>query len=134
MRDVAAARERSRNEFDCVLHEPPRLSILGQPHIVEMADFLFMIQQTGLTQGNLFSHMSKLEEAGYGDGQKEFVTTRWRMPLRLADDGREAFKGVTLCHEMGLTERGACGRRDQEFCKASLLSAPFMETREASEP
>ena len=33
--------------------------------MVESADFLFVMRQTGLTKGNLSSHMSKLEAAEF---------------------------------------------------------------------
>jgi DNA-binding MarR family transcriptional regulator len=36
-------------------------------------DFLFLMNQTRLTQGNLSSHMSKLEAAGYIEIKKEFL-------------------------------------------------------------
>ena len=33
--------------------------------VVEEADFLFLLDQTGLTRGNMSSHIAKLEKAGY---------------------------------------------------------------------
>ncbi|MGD9094019.1 MAG: transcriptional regulator [Anaerolineales bacterium] len=56
-----------------LIHEPARLMILATLHVVEMADFLIVERQTGLTRGNLSSHMSKLEDAGYIEINKEFV-------------------------------------------------------------
>ena len=41
------------------------LMILATLHAVESADFLFVERQTGLTRGNISSHMGKLEAAGY---------------------------------------------------------------------
>ena len=52
-------------EIDKLIHEPARLMILATLHVVESADFLFVERQTGLTRGNLSSHMGKLEAAGY---------------------------------------------------------------------
>ena len=59
-------------EIDKLIHEPARLQIMTQLYVVEEADFLFLMRKTGLTWGNLSSHMSKLETAGYIEVKKEF--------------------------------------------------------------
>ncbi len=79
-------------EIDRLVHEPARLMILTILYVVESADFLYLMRQTGLTRGNLSSHLSKLEAAGYVDVQKEFVDKIPRTLLRLTDQGREAFR------------------------------------------
>ena len=76
---------------DRLVHEPARLLILSQLYVVEACDFLFMQKQTGLTKGNLSSHLSKLEDAGYVEILKEFEGKRPRTLLQLTDSGREAF-------------------------------------------
>ena len=75
-----------------VVHEPNRLIILAVLHIVESADFLFLLRQTGLTRGNLSSHLSKLETAGYVAIEKEFVDKIPRTLIHLTDEGRKAFR------------------------------------------
>jgi len=77
-------------EIDKLIHEPARLMILATLHVVESADFLFVERQTGLTRGNLSSHMGKLEMAGYIDITKEFVDKIPRTLLRITDEGRGA--------------------------------------------
>jgi DNA-binding MarR family transcriptional regulator len=79
-------------EIDRVIHEPARLMIVAYLYVVESADFTFLMRQTGLTWGNLSSHMSKLEEAGYVEVEKEFVERKPRTMLRLTDAGRAAFR------------------------------------------
>jgi len=79
-------------EIDRLVHEPARLMILAVLYVVESADFLFLLRQTGLTRGNLSSHMTRLEEAGYIAVEKEFVDKIPRTLLRLTDKGREAFQ------------------------------------------
>jgi len=81
--------------IDKVIHEPARLMILATLHVVESADFLFVERQTGLTRGNLSSHMSKLEDAGYILIQKEFVDKIPRTLLRVTDEGRAALLEYT---------------------------------------
>jgi DNA-binding MarR family transcriptional regulator len=78
-------------EIDRVIHEPARLLILAYLSVVESADFLFLMNQTGLTRGNLSSHLSKLEAAGYVEIKKEFVQKIPRTLLRLTERGRQAF-------------------------------------------
>jgi len=80
------------SDIDRVVHAPARLIILSQLYVIESADFLFIQQQTGLTQGNLSSHMSNLEAAGYVAIEKSFVGKRPRTLLRLTDSGRKAFQ------------------------------------------
>ena len=79
-------------DVDRVIHEPARLIIIAHLYLVESADFLFLMQQTGLTFGNLSSHMKKLEQAGYIEVQKEFVDRRPHTMLQLTKEGRAAFK------------------------------------------
>lgn len=78
--------------LDRVIHEPARLIILAYLYVVDSADFAFLMRQTGLTWGNLSSHMVKLEEAGYVEVEKGFVGRRPRTVLRLTDAGRAAFR------------------------------------------
>jgi len=78
-------------DIDRVIHEPARFLIMAYLYVVEYADFLFLINQTELTRGNLSSHLSKLEAAGYVNIQKEFVKKMPRTILSLTEDGRRAF-------------------------------------------
>jgi DNA-binding transcriptional ArsR family regulator len=79
-------------DIDRTVHEPARLMILALLYVVESADFLFLMRQTGLTWGNLSSHLSKLEAADYVDIEKEFKGKKPHTMLRLTDDGRAAFR------------------------------------------
>ena len=77
-------------DLDRTIHAPARLMILAFLSGVESADFTFLMNQTGLTRGNLSSHLSKLEEAGYISVEKEFVDRIPRTLIRLTGDGRSA--------------------------------------------
>jgi len=79
-------------DVDRVIHEPARLMIVAVLYVIEQADFTFLMAQTGLSWGNLSSHMSKLEDAGYIEVVKSFVERRPRTMLRLTDAGRLAFR------------------------------------------
>jgi DNA-binding MarR family transcriptional regulator len=65
--------------------------IMTQLYVVESADFLFLQNQLQMTPGNLSSHLSKLEEAGYVEIVKEFIERKPHTALKLTKEGRTAF-------------------------------------------
>jgi DNA-binding transcriptional ArsR family regulator len=76
--------------LDRRVHDPARLAILTALSACERADFLFLLRITGLTKGNLSSHLSKLEEAGLVEIEKRFVAKKTQTLVRLSDPGRGA--------------------------------------------
>ncbi len=78
-------------EIDKLIHEPARLKIMAQLYVVEKADFLFIMRQTGMTQGNVSGHLSKLENANYIKVKKGYVGKRPQTMLSLTEKGRRAF-------------------------------------------
>ena len=75
---------------DRIVHEPARLAVLTYLSLVESADFVFLMRTTGLTWGNLSSHLTRLEEAGYVAIEKEFVKKKPHTMARLTETGRDA--------------------------------------------
>ena len=78
-------------EVDRVIHEPARLMLVTMLYAMDSADFLYLLKETGLTKGNLSSHLSRLQDAGYVEVEKTF---RGRIPLTvccLTERGRTAF-------------------------------------------
>jgi DNA-binding MarR family transcriptional regulator len=83
---------RDLSDVDRVIHEPARLMIVTILSAVEKADFLYLLNETGLTRGNLSSHMAKLEAAGYIQVEKSY---RGKVPQTLCSltpCGRQAFE------------------------------------------
>ena len=78
-------------DVDRTIHEPARLLLLIYLFSVEKADFTFLKQQTGMTQGNLSSHLNKLELAGYVRTEKRYKKKRPLTLIKITDSGREAF-------------------------------------------
>jgi len=78
--------------IDRVLHEPARLQIAALLYVVEKAEFLFVMNQTGLTWGNLSSHLAKLEQGGYVMIEKSFKGKRPSTSISMTPKGRGAFK------------------------------------------
>lgn len=74
--------------LDRRVHDPARLAILTALSACERADFLYLQRITGLTKGNLSSHLSKLEEAGLVEIEKGFVGKKTQTLVRLSGDGR----------------------------------------------
>jgi len=77
-------------DIDRAIHSPARLKILAFLSVVESVDFTFLMNQTGLTRGNLSSHLSKLEEVGYISIEKKFVDKVPRTLISLTNEGRSA--------------------------------------------
>jgi DNA-binding MarR family transcriptional regulator len=79
-------------KIDPAIHAPSRLMILAYLAAIESADFTFLLNQTGLTRGNLSTHISRLEEAGYVEVKKEFVDKIPRTLYVLTNSGKKAIK------------------------------------------
>ena len=79
-------------EIDKMIHEPARLIILSYLYVLESADYLFLRNNTGLTWGNLSSHLSKLEEAGFLDIKKDFVQKKPHSMVELTKKGRKSYE------------------------------------------
>ena len=74
--------------LDRLIHEPGRLAILTVLSSVRDADFLFLQRTTGLTKGNLSSHLTKLEDAGLVTIEKRFIRKKPNTNVTLTAAGR----------------------------------------------
>ncbi len=90
-------------ELDRLVHEPARLAILTVLASAEEVQFKFLEEALGLTRGNLSSHVSKLEEAGYLVVTKAFED---RVPVtsyRITARGRKALESYRAAMLQGLS-------------------------------
>ena len=71
-----------------LVHEPARLAILVALSACDKADFLFLLNITGLTKGNLSSHLAKLEDGGLVTIEKRFVRKKPNTRIELTADGK----------------------------------------------
>ena len=95
---------------DRVLHEPNRLLLAALLYAVETADFLYLLSESGMTKGNLSSHLAKLEEARYVEIVKSF---RGKIPhtlVRLTREGRRAFERYRVQLNAIASKLGRAGR------------------------
>lgn len=77
-------------ELDRLIHEPARLRLVTLLYVVDEADFTYLADRTGMTAGNLSSHMAKLERGGYVHMDKSFLGRRPHTVYRLTTRGRMA--------------------------------------------
>ena len=79
--------------LDRLIHEPGRLAILTVLTSVADADFVFLQRTTGLTKGNLSSHLTKLEDAGLVEIEKRFVHKKPNTNVTLTKEGAKRIAG-----------------------------------------
>ena len=77
-------------ELDPVVHGKLRLAVLSLLIGVDAADFTWLRQKTGSTDGNLGAQLMKLEEAGYVSVEKRFVQRKPQTLYRMTEAGRTA--------------------------------------------
>lgn len=70
-------------------------------YVVADAGFLYLERETGLTKGNLSSHLTRLEQAGYIEIEKTFIGRIPRTVCRLSQIGRDSFR-VYLARMKGI--------------------------------
>jgi DNA-binding transcriptional ArsR family regulator len=78
--------------FDRLVHEPARLAILTALSACQKADFVFLRNLTGLTKGNLSSHLARLEQGGLVDIDKTFEGKQPITYVALSGEGRDVLK------------------------------------------
>jgi len=79
-------------DIDQVIHAPARLMVLTYLYVVESADYVFLQNLTGLTWGNLATHLAKLEEAGYITVHKGYRGKKPHTSISMTEEGRKAFR------------------------------------------
>ena len=77
-------------ELNPVIHGKLRLALLSLLSGIEEAEFTWLLQKTGSTDGNLGAQLLKLEEAGYIVVKKKFVQRKPQTIYRMTDAGRIA--------------------------------------------
>lgn len=91
-REIDASGISALLDVDPIIHAPARLSVLTYLYVVERSDFIFLKNMTGLTWGNLSTHLSKLEGVDYVAIEKQFRGKKPHTMIRLTDKGRAAFR------------------------------------------
>ncbi len=77
-------------ELNPVIHGKLRLALLSLLSGVDEAEFTWLRERTGSTDGNLGAQLMKLEESGYVTAEKRFVQRKPQTLYRMTEIGREA--------------------------------------------
>lgn len=78
--------------LDRLVHEPARLAVLTALSVCRKADFMYLLKLTGLSRGNLSTHLTKLEAARLIRIEKKFVGRKPNTMLALTRKGRKAIE------------------------------------------
>lgn len=81
----------SIKDIDDVIHGRLRLGVMAYLSAVNPASFAELIERTGTTNGNLSTHLGKLESAGYIVQEKGYKGKRPQTLVHLTDTGRSAW-------------------------------------------
>ncbi|ELZ12760.1 transcriptional regulator [Haloterrigena salina JCM 13891] len=79
-------------EFDKLVHQPTRLQIFAYLYRHDRATFSELQDDLEITDGNLSSHVQRMEEADAVSIEKQFVDRRPQTTYELTDEGRETFE------------------------------------------
>jgi DNA-binding MarR family transcriptional regulator len=79
------------NGIDDVIHGRLRLGVMAYLSAVSPAIFCELRDKVGATDGNLSTHLKKLEEAGYVRQEKRFVGKKPQTRVFLTEAGRKAW-------------------------------------------
>jgi len=78
--------------FDSILHQPIRSKLIATLINNEELPFKALKEQLDLTDGNLSSHLKKLQEVEYIQIEKSFEGKRPKTLVKISSKGRGAFK------------------------------------------
>lgn len=79
-------------DFDKLVHQPTRLQIFAYLYRHGESKFPELTDELDITEGNLASHMNKLEDAGCVEVEKQFVDRKPQTTYQLTEFGREKFE------------------------------------------
>jgi DNA-binding HxlR family transcriptional regulator len=89
--------------LDTLLHSRIRLAIVAALIGVEEMDFTRLRDVVGATDGNMNTHLKKLEQAKYISVHKAFVERKPFTSYRLTEKGRKSFQAYVRTLEGFIT-------------------------------
>jgi len=81
------------SEVNKLIHAPIRLGIMTILNSAKKVNFIYLREKLDVTDGNLSSHMEKLEKAGYVNVKKTFVDKKPNTVYSITEKGKKAFRG-----------------------------------------
>jgi len=92
---------RNLDAIDDVIHQKVRLGVMSSLMASGECDFNFLKAALGVSDGNLSTHLTVLEESGYIAVRKEFQGKKPRTTYAPTESGRRAFAAyVSALEEM----------------------------------
>lgn len=79
-------------EFDKLVHQPTRLQIFAYLYANGETSFTDLQTELEITEGNLASHIEKMESANGVVVEKQFVDRKPQTSYRLTDTGQDLFE------------------------------------------
>lgn len=79
-------------QLDEIIHSRIRLAVMAVLISVDEAEFTFLREKVNATDGNLSTHLKKLEDAGYIAVNKSFEDRKPVSRYLLTQKGRKAFE------------------------------------------
>jgi len=79
-------------DFDKLVHQPTRLQIFAYLYQHGQTRFPDLVEALDVTEGNLSSHLQKMEDAGAVRVDKQFVERKPQTTYELTAEGREKFE------------------------------------------
>jgi DNA-binding MarR family transcriptional regulator len=80
------------SEVNKLIHAPIRLGIMTILNSAKKVNFIYLREKLDVTDGNLSSHMEKLEKEGYVNVKKTFVDKKPNTVYRITEKGKKAFR------------------------------------------
>lgn len=88
-------------QIDPVIHQPVRLQLMAFLHLAKKATFSEIKQELGITDGNLGSHLAKLEDKKYVKSKKSFVLKKPTTVIEITQRGEsELMRYTELLQQM----------------------------------
>lgn len=79
-------------DFDKLVHQPTRLRIFAYLYQHGESTFSTLLDALEVTEGNLSSHLQKMEDAGAVAVTKQFVDRKPQTTYSLTEEGRTMFE------------------------------------------
>lgn len=77
---------------DALIHQPTRLAIMGLVYKHRDVGFTRARDALGLTDGNLASHASRLEDAGLLEERRALTSSGFETRFKITREGSQAFQ------------------------------------------
>jgi DNA-binding MarR family transcriptional regulator len=107
---VAEGKPFDHSLIDDVIHGRIRLGVVAYLSGVDTASFGELREAVGATDGNLSTHLRKLEEAGYIEVEKSFAGRKPQTRVSLSHRGRQAWNNWLDRIERLTRAAGSSGR------------------------